>query len=218
MNSELTSRTIPAITHGRYLYEPASPGAGLLVGFHGQSETAAIELEHLREIRGGRNWALLSVQGLHRYYTRRGDVVSGWMTREDRELAIADNIAYVRAVLGTVTAAPAERPARLVFAGFSQGGAMAYRAAAFCGWPADGVLILAADLPPDVVCEAARLPRVLIGRGDQEEWFTAEKAAKDVETLRRGGVPVVEHVFPAGHVREASFSTRAGAFLDELSA
>ena len=44
--------TIATRTHGRYLVEPAEPTAvGLLVGFHGQAETAAIELEHLRAIR-----------------------------------------------------------------------------------------------------------------------------------------------------------------------
>ena len=41
--------------------------AGCLVGFHGQSETAAIELAHLREIRGDRAWTLVSVQELNRY-------------------------------------------------------------------------------------------------------------------------------------------------------
>ena len=45
------------------------------------------------------------MQGLNRYYTRHGDMVAAWMTREDRELAIADNIAYVAAVLDAVTGA-----------------------------------------------------------------------------------------------------------------
>jgi predicted esterase len=210
-------RTIQTGTHGRYLLDPAAGEAvGLLVGFHGQSETAQIELEHLREIRGPRAWTLLSVQGLHRYYTRRGDVVAAWMTREDRDLAIADNIAYVRAVLEQVSDQP--RPRRVVCCGFSQGTAMAYRTAAFSGWPVDGLVILAGDLPPDVTPHASRLPPVLIGRGSQEEWYTAEKAATDIQQLRAAGVRVEEHVFDAGHVRHPSFTERAGLFLDELVA
>ena len=115
----VTDHTIAATAHGRYLVDPVAEPAGVLIGFHGQSETCAIELEHLREIRGDRPWTLVSVQGLHRYYTRRGDVVAAWMTREDRELAIADNIAYVRAVLDAVTgslatAAAAPRVLRLL--------------------------------------------------------------------------------------------------------
>ena len=213
----MTVHTIATTTHGRYLTEPAAgEAAGLLVGFHGQAETAAIELDHLRAIRGDRPWTLVSVQGLHRYYTRSGDVVSAWMTREDRELAIADNIAYVRAVLDEITSGTGSR-GRLVFCGFSQGAAMAYRAAAFSGYRADGLIILAADLPPDVASVAATLPPLLLGRGAAEEWYTADKAVADLERLRASGAAVAEHVFDGGHVRHPSFAARAGRFLDECS-
>lgn len=212
----MTSHTIATTTHGRYLIDPADDPVGLLVGFHGQSETAGVELEHLRSIRAGRRWTLVSIQGLHRYYTRKGDVVAAWMTREDRELAIADNIAYVRAVMDAVKAPLAHTALRLVFCGFSQGTAMAYRAAAFSGHRANGLIILAGDLSPDVAQVAATLPPVLIGRGAAEEWYTADKAAQDVERLQAAGVPVVEYVFDAGHVRHPSFAERAGRFLDDL--
>jgi len=37
------------------------------------------------------------VQGLHRFYRSRSEiVVASWMTKQDRELAIGDNIDYVR--------------------------------------------------------------------------------------------------------------------------
>ena len=210
--------TLRTSTHGRYLVEPAGPSArGLLVGFHGQGETAATELEHLQGIRGDRAWALVSVQGLHRYYTRRGDVVAAWMTREDRELAIADNIAYVRAVLDEVKGTMAKAPTPVVCCGFSQGTAMAYRTAAFSGHPIDGLIILAGDVPPDVASASVTLPPVLLGRGASEEWYTGEKAALDVARLRDAGVKVVEHVFDAGHERHPSFTQRAGQFLDELA-
>jgi predicted esterase len=159
------------------------------------------------------------VQGLHRYYTRKGDVVAAWMTREDRELAIADNIAYVKAVLGEAIGGASVRPRHLVLCGFSQGTAMAYRTAAFSGYRADGLIILAGDLPPDVAeAAAAKLPRVLIGRGAAEEWYTADKAALDVDRLRAAGVAVTEHVFDAGHMRHPSFAARAGVFLEECAA
>jgi predicted esterase len=213
----VTVHTIATPTHGRYLVEPsASVAAGLLVGFHGQAETAAIELDHLRAIRGDRPWTVVSVQGLHRYYTRRGEVVAAWMTREDRDLAIADNIQYVTAVLNEVTGTSA--PSRLVLCGFSQGTAMAYRTAAFSGHRVDGLIILAGDVPPDVAPAATRLPPVLIGRGAAEEWYTAEKAARDITQLQSAGVKVEEHVFAAGHERHPSFAARAGRFLEECAA
>ena len=133
----------------------------------------------LRRIADGRSIGLVSVQGLHRFYTRANDVVASWMTKEDRELAIADNVAYVADVLSAVAEEfGITRP--LIYAGFSQGVAMAYRAAAFAQRPCDGVIALAGDVPPDVAPLAASLPRVLLGRGTEDQWYTAEKAAADL--------------------------------------
>ena len=48
---------------------------------------------------------LASVEALHRFYTRdQQTVVGSWMTREDRELAIADNVEYVAKVIDRVEA------------------------------------------------------------------------------------------------------------------
>ncbi len=215
----MTRHTIATTTHGHYLESASAEGRpdGMLVGFHGQAETAAIQLAHMEAIRGGRRWHLVSIQGLNRYYTRKGDVVAAWMTREDRELAIADNIAYVRAVVSEVRGRLGPAPRALVYCGFSQGTAMAYRAAAFAGHPCHGLIILAGDLSPDVRLHAADLPPLLLGRGTLEEWYTEEKARIDLDHLHGSGVRTTEHVFEGGHERHASFTTRAGAFLDEIA-
>src|SRR5215831_7755702 len=142
--------TIEAPTHGRYFVRiPASPPPWpLLVGFHGYAETAGDHLDALQTIPGTEGWLLVAVQALHPFYTRKERVVASWMTRDDRELAIADNIEYVGRVLARVRA-DFKTGHTLVFSGFSQGGAMAYRAAV--NYPAVGVIILAADVPPDAV-------------------------------------------------------------------
>jgi predicted esterase len=209
--------TIRAATHGRYLVEdPAAPGPGaapLLVGFHGQAETARRHLDTLRAIAAGRRWRLVAIQALNRHYTRANEVVASWMTREDRELAIADNLAYVRSVVDEVMREPGPGP--LVYVGFSQGVAMAYRAAAFAGAACDGLILLAGDLPPDVAPAASRLPPLLVGRGRDDRWYTADRAGADITALTRAGVHVEEHVFDGGHEWHASFVMRAGRFLDE---
>jgi predicted esterase len=122
----------------------------------------------------------------------------------------------VRAVLDAVKATMAGAAIPVVCCGFSQGTAMAYRTAAFSGHRVDGLIILAGDLPPDVLPAAAVLPPVLLGRGVAEEWYTADKAAADVERLRQAGVQVHELAFDAGHVRHPSFTERAGAFLRSI--
>jgi predicted esterase len=211
----LQTRTIPTGTHGRYLVDIPGHSRATLVGFHGYQESAAVTFDVLQRLAGDRRVGLVSVQGLHRFYSRRNEVIAGWMTREDRELAIADNVAYVAKV---VTAVAEEfglaRP--LIYAGFSQGVAMAYRAAALAQRPCDGVIALAGDLPPDVAPLAASLPRVLIGRGTEDQWYTAEKSAADLAVLRGAGVAVDEHVFEGGHVWAPEFIARSSAFVDDL--
>ena len=211
----MDTRTISTTTHGRYLAHIPEHSRGTLVGFHGYQENAAITFEVLKQVAADRSIGIVSVQGLHRFYTRGNDVVAGWMTKEDRELAIADNVAYVAKVLTAIADEYGiTRP--LVYAGFSQGVAMAYRAAALAQRPCDGVIALAGDVPPDVAPLASSLPRVLIGRGTEDKWYDAEKAGKDRAVLEQGGVAVIEHVFSGGHVWAPEFIAKAAGFIDEL--
>lgn len=211
----MDTRTISTTTHGRYLVEIPEHSRATLVGFHGYQENAAITLEVLRQIAAGRSIGIVSIQGLHRFYTKANDVIASWMTKEDRELAIADNLAYVAKVMSAVADEYGiTRP--LIYVGFSQGVPMAYRAAALAQRPCDGVIALAGDVPPDVAPLAASIPKVLLGRGTEDKWYTGEKATKDREVLQGAGVTVSEHVFDGGHVFAPEFIDRAGAFVDEL--
>lgn len=213
----MSVHTIAAKTHGRYLvHTPTAEAVGTLCGFHGYKENADIHMAALRRVAGDRHWRLISVQALNRFYSKGGDVVANWMTRQDRERAIADNVAYVAAVLSEI-AEESGAALPLVYAGFSQGVGMAYRAAAFAGRPCDGLIVLAGDVPPDVAPVAAQLPKILLGRGTKDEWYTAEKAGRDREVLSAAGADVVEHVFDGGHDWHDTFVARAGAFLDAVN-
>ena len=123
MSSAPQLRHAAATVHGRYLVQPpAAPGpAPWLVGFHGYAQSAEVFLPMLTALLPGPHWLTCSVQALHPFYAGRTQaVVANWMTSQDRELAIADNIAYVDAVLeGLVREHGA--PRAIVFAGFSQG-------------------------------------------------------------------------------------------------
>jgi predicted esterase len=211
-------RTIEARTHGRYLLRaPETPPPWpLLVGFHGYAEAAADHLEALMMIPGSEAWLLVAVQALHPFYTRSERVVASWMTREDRDHAIADNVEYVGRVLDRVRHEHDTRPT-LVFAGFSQGGAMAYRAAAH--YRADGLIILAADAPPDVLAEQrVPLPPILMGRGTRDDWYTEDKQAADLAALARIGARVESCVFDGAHEWTDTFRAAAAALLRRLIA
>src|SRR5687768_495699 len=207
-------RTVRTATHGGYLVAIPELSRATLVGFHGYKENAATQMDALRRISGDRPVGLISIQGLHRFYSRGGDVVASWMTKEDREHAIADNVDYVSKVLTTVAVEfGITRP--LIYVGFSQGVAMAFRAAALVQRPCDGLIVLAGDVPPDVAPLAASLPAVLYGRGDSDDLYPAAQAVKDLALLRAAGVQVREQTFAGGHEWSPAFIEQSTAFVDE---
>lgn len=208
-------RTVRTDTHGRYLVGIPDHSRATLVGFHGYKENAAIHLEVMRRIAGDRPIGLISMQGLHRFYARDGEVVASWMTKEDREHAIADNVAYVGKVL-TMVADEFGMTRPMIYVGFSQGVAMAFRAAALVQRPCDGVIALASDVPPDVAPLAASLPSVLYGRGEKDDLYPALQFAKDLEVLRTAGVRVDAATFDGAHEWTPAFIEKSAAFVDEL--
>ena len=209
---------IEAKVHGRYLLRPAAGNpAGVLVGFHGYGESAMPMLEALLEIPGVEAWAVASIEGLHPFYTRSGEVVASWMTKQDREAAIADNVAYVASAVGEIVDA-AGMGMPLVYAGFSQGVAMAYRAAAGAGHPCHGLFALAGDVPPELAeRDLDGFPRVLIGRGTGDSWYTEEKLTADVQLLRSKGVDVEFERFEGGHEWTPAFHRRCADLLAVLT-
>jgi len=211
----VTARSIATTIHGRYeLAPPATPGAGpppLLVGFHGYGEPVALQFQRQRALPATSEWAQVAVQGLHRFYRGRDEqVVASWMTRQDREDAIADNLRYVAAVVAEVRDELGAGP--LVFAGFSQGVAMAFRAAA--AGPCQGVIALGGDVPPELAGhEPLVLPRVLLARGTADDWYTAPKFDHDIDLLRGRNVPVEPFTFEGGHEWTDAFADAASRFL-----
>jgi predicted esterase len=214
--SGIEAHSIPVQTHGRYLVRraEAASGARMIVGFHGYKETAEVHLADLAQIPGASAWTVVAVQGLHVFY-RGNEVVASWMTRLQRELAIADNVAYVHAVVREVVSLVGT-PVRLVFAGFSQGVAMAYRAAAASVGDCHGVIALAGDVPPELRVRDVRLPPVLLGRGTLDSWYTEAKMNLDLEALALAGVPAETVVFEGGHEWREPFLDAAGRFLARL--
>ncbi len=218
--SDAVEHTIVARTLGRYLVTPPTNGAPapLLVGFHGYGENAELHLEALCAIPGSERWRIAAVQGLHRFYERRtGRIVSSWMTSLDREQAIRDNIRYVDEVVSALKAETApDTP--LVYAGFSQGVAMAYRAALAAGHRCDGLLALAGDVPPELHDKPAKAwPQILLGCGRTDAWYTADKLQADREFLEARAIAVETVVFDGGHQWHDDFYQAAGRFLKRLS-
>ncbi len=233
----MITELVPATVHGRVLIdndEGAAVSFRVLVAFHGYGQSAEDMLDELRRIPGADQWTRVSIQALNRFYTR-GDakVVANWMTREDREQAIADNIAYVDAAIARVLEGVAQvadvgrgfsranvEAGTLVFAGFSQGVAMAYRAARLGARPVAGIIALAGDIPPELKSDAPHRhpwPKVLIGVGHLEQWYSSDKVDQDEAFLTARSIEHSVVRFKGGHEWTEEFRNAAGAFLAGLT-
>jgi len=214
-------------THGRVLIRPGvisekrvpvSFPTVTIAGFHGYAQSAEDMMDVLQRIPSADRCTLISVQALHRFYTR-GDqkIVASWMTRQDRDETIADNVAYVDRALGgneTGTLFDEKSPG-LFFVGFSQGVAMAYRAALLGSRPADGIIAIGGDVPPDVKdVPKARWPKVLIAAGAKDQWYTAEKVSADETFLTDHGVACEVHRSDAGHEVTGEMLAAAARFIE----
>lgn len=209
---------IPALTHGVTLVRPAHTAAsrGLLVGFHGYVESAEIQMDRLAGIPGAATWTLVSIEGLHRFYRgRTRQVVASWMTREDRDIAIADNLAYVAAALEEV---PHDSSSRIVYAGFSQGVAMAFRAGVLGRDRASGIIAVGGDVPPELLTDGSiHFPSVLLVRGVRDEWVTAATFEANVAALTARATSIASVQHAGAHEWNADVASAAGTFLETLA-
>ncbi len=220
MRDEARVEVLPARVHGRYLIRKGKPqSCGVLVAFHGYAMSAADMLAEVETIPGIEDWTVVSIQGLSRFYnTRSQEVVASWMTGQDRELAIADNIAFVGDVVARVFETE-QVAGPLAYLGFSQGTAMAYRAVAGVDHPCHGVVALGGDVPPELDGrDLASRPRVLIGRGLSDEWYSEEKLESDLRLLDTLGCEAEVVSFSGGHEWTAEFRSHCQRFLASLAA
>ena len=211
----MRSLSLSTTTHGRVVVEDAAASpVGLLVAFHGYGQSADETLAEVRKIPGAGAWTIASVQGLHRFYNRNSEkVIASWMTRQDRDDAIADNIAYVdRAIDAVGSRVP------IVFVGFSQGASMAYRAAVLGSHRATGIIALGGDMPPELRAApvACPWPPVLIGAGERDKWFTSAKVEADAAFLAAQQVPHDVVRFAGAHEWTDEFRSAAGRWLQRV--
>ncbi len=210
-------RTIATTMHGRYLLERTSdsPSRLLLVGFHGYAQNAQAIVEPMRAFAPA-GTTLVAVQALHRFYSRsQQQVVASWMTREDRELMLADNIEYVGRVIAAARAEAAAHDTPMLLVGFSQGTAMAWRAAVAHRSP---VVALGGDIPPEITPEAlGSVPAALVGHGSLDDWYTREKHESDLTRLAAAGCAAESCTFEGGHDWASPFVEACHGFVTRFA-
>ena len=214
VHADMRTVLVETPTHGRVLVDGPGDAPRGLIGCHGYGQNAATMLKDLNTIPGADTWRRVSVQALHRFYTRGDEaVVASWMTREDRDDAIADNVQYLQNVVNVVVA----DAKTIVFLGFSQGASMAARAAAHVTPRAAGLIALGGDIPADVKDDpSVQLPPVMVGCGVRDTWYGA-RIDSDVAFLRSRGIAHDVVRFDGGHEFTGKFSAAAGRWLERFT-
>lgn len=212
----MTQHYLETTVSGRYLVEVPDGDSPfpLLAGFHGYGQTAEDELALLRQISGAERFVLCSIEALHPFVNKTGQSGSSWMSRRDRELRIAENVRYVDAVIGLVME-EIVFDGRIVLHGFSQGTAMACRAAVLGRHEVSAVMLLGGDIPPELD-KLARMRTVHLVRGERDHFYRQKNFDADIARLREVGIAVVGSLYDGEHAPTNEYFEAAGQFVAKL--
>jgi predicted esterase len=96
------------------------------------------------------NYFVIAPEGMHRFYLNgsSGRVGASWMTKEEREDDISDNLCWLSSLHDEITARKSFK--KVFILGFSQGGATAARWYQSGKISADHLMIWASVYPPDL--------------------------------------------------------------------
>jgi predicted esterase len=137
------------------------------------------------------------------YHTADTKVGAAWMTREDRELEIADYVAYLDDLYAEIMNEIGARPARVTVLGFSQGGATANR------WVTRGKVqpdrlvmwgsLLASDSDLLHAAEFFRTVKLLLIHGTRDQFAGAKMIEEYEAFLKAKQIPFEAKTFEGGH-------------------
>lgn len=152
----------------------------LILGFHGYGESAQIHMQRLLDLEPNKH-RIACPQALHAFYNKHGEVGHSWMTSEDRDLQIENNLAYMDHCISQLEAmAPIKK---IWVLGFSQGVAMALRFG-LRHPKVSGIACLGGDFPEDCIPLLPGPQSLLWGRGEQDRLMPADKWEKSAELLQ----------------------------------
>lgn len=189
--------------HARYsAFGPGRGATELWIACHGYAQLARTFLGGMAVLDDGRR-RVVAPEGLSRFYLEldpkgHGRVGASWMTREYREAEIADQQAYLDAVIESEGAGAAP----IVALGFSQGGATVARWALRA--PRCDRLVLWGSTPPDELEPALRegelaSTRITLVAGRRDSIVPHERLASWADRLRAAGADIELVEFDGGH-------------------
>lgn len=200
---------LPTTRTARYqqLGEPTAATRQLWLVLHGYGQLAEHFLRHFAPLHAAdpAGTVIVAPEALSRFYLHgtSGRVGASWMTSADRLAEIADQQAYLTALLRPLLAAAPE--AAVTVLSFSQGTATASRwlahLAATENWRPHRLVLWGGDFPADTLpapALLAGLPVALVC-GDRDEFVSPAALQEQAELLQAASALVTTHGFEGGH-------------------
>ena len=135
----------------------------------------------------------------------QGRVGANWMTKHERETAIANNHRFLDKLIETVLENYAQKPVVNVL-GFSQGAATATRWAS--RWPGkiDRLVLWAGGFAEDMRVDEAKGAfadtELILALGDRDELISADSIQRQEALISQLGKGIQRHSYPGGHELE----------------
>ncbi len=163
----------------------------LLIVLHGYGQLAEFFIRKFKDVQ--ENYLVVAPEGMHRFYLNgtSGRVGASWMTKEDRESDITDNLNWLNQLLNELK--EKKKFEKIILLGFSQGGATAARWYYSYKYEFNHLILWASVFPPDLEKpENSNDSENYFVIGTEDEFYNAEAQKNEVEFYRKIGFQTIQ--------------------------
>ena len=158
----------------------------LLIVLHGYGQLAEFFIRKFNGV--PENYLVIAPEGMHRFYLNgtSGRVGASWMTKEDRESDIQDNLNWLNQLLRELK--EKKKFEKIILLGFSQGGATAARWYYSTKNEFNNLILWASVFPPDLEKpEQSNNSKNYFVIGNQDEFYPTEQQNQEISFYRNLG-------------------------------
>lgn len=181
----MIKKTLQIEKKARYfqLGNPGNDTSIVWVVLHGYGMLSEFFIQKFKKLET-KNTLILAPEALNRFYidTNYGRVGASWMTKDERQDDIKENIKYLNSLMDQVIKEIGHNRFKINVLGFSQGGATACRWLFKSGLKFENLIMWAGDIPKDTLTEDNRLKwndmNTHLVMGKKDELINEEMKAK----------------------------------------
>jgi predicted esterase len=163
----------------------------LLIVLHGYGQLAEFFIRKFNGV--PENYLVIAPEGMHRFYLNgtSGRVGASWMTKEDRESDIRDNLIWLNQLLNELKAK--KKFEKIILLGFSQGGATAARWYYSSKNEINHLILWASVFPPDLEKpENSNNSENYFVIGTEDEFYNSEAQKSEIEFYQKIGFQTLQ--------------------------